>query len=439
MKSCLKTPSLPGSPDPGHLTPAGCRRKCVVFTGEGSEQVYWADEWDRTPTEPATKLSYQEILELKEIQQSLPHAAQPADLRPGKQLLSTVPIALLPLAAAEEAPSSPPPLSPPPQSPSAYQTPFIMPPGRAPRPAPPTRLASASLTHLRPPAPSPPRVKPAFAFLPLLSPAPAPTPPPVPAPTSSAATTGSYFPPYPPARSADDGEPDRVLPPRPRAIAIPNSNSNKQRQQHPAHGYEAAYRAAEAAAYSPPFGSSAYDYARDRRGMLGDHQRAGQVSVGFDVAGSSGSGGKATAAAAAATGSASANKERKKKKSFMLINDIEVEIEDDEWEEEPPIATPTPATSSGEDAFITFTPADTDTDLPPPRAPSFVPRHRALQLARAHVSDRDWPLSLARAGARELEARLEGVSLGCAGFLYIWAEGGRRRLSGGGGGGRRYL
>ncbi|KAJ7777137.1 hypothetical protein B0H16DRAFT_1226493, partial [Mycena metata] len=122
MKSCLKASSLPGSPD---VRNHSARRKCVVFNAEGTEEVHWADEWDRTPTEPATKLSYQELLELKEIQQSLPHAAQPADLRPGKQLLSTVPIALLPLAAAE---ASSPPLSPPPQSPSAYQTPFIMPP-----------------------------------------------------------------------------------------------------------------------------------------------------------------------------------------------------------------------------------------------------------------------------------------------------------------------
>jgi hypothetical protein len=54
MKSCLKGASLPGSPDPNHLF-----RKCVAFNAEGSEEVHWADEWDRTPTEPATKLSYQ--------------------------------------------------------------------------------------------------------------------------------------------------------------------------------------------------------------------------------------------------------------------------------------------------------------------------------------------------------------------------------------------
>ncbi|PPQ85234.1 hypothetical protein CVT25_010008 [Psilocybe cyanescens] len=35
-------------------------RKCVAFGAEGAlEEVYTADEWDRTPTEPARKLTYQ--------------------------------------------------------------------------------------------------------------------------------------------------------------------------------------------------------------------------------------------------------------------------------------------------------------------------------------------------------------------------------------------
>ncbi|KAJ7663942.1 hypothetical protein DFH06DRAFT_925378, partial [Mycena polygramma] len=118
MKSCLKTPSLPSSPDLSAQAP--CLRKCVAFNAEGSEEVHWADEWDRTPTEPAKRLSYQELLELKEIQQSLPHAPQPADahsLRPAKQLLSMVPIGLLPLGPAEPtSPVSPPPQSPPPET-----------------------------------------------------------------------------------------------------------------------------------------------------------------------------------------------------------------------------------------------------------------------------------------------------------------------------------
>ncbi|KAH6887215.1 hypothetical protein BKA70DRAFT_97069 [Coprinopsis sp. MPI-PUGE-AT-0042] len=59
-----------------------------------------ADEWDRTPTEPARNLSYQDLLELKEIQRTLPRADQPADAltgRSGSHYLKKVPIGLLPL------------------------------------------------------------------------------------------------------------------------------------------------------------------------------------------------------------------------------------------------------------------------------------------------------------------------------------------------------
>ena len=95
MKGCLK---LSSTPSPGHdsqghhhnehpgahaLTPASSpttasssstadaatttptqphsqtHRKCVAFCKEGTETVYPADEWDRTPAEPARKLSYQ--------------------------------------------------------------------------------------------------------------------------------------------------------------------------------------------------------------------------------------------------------------------------------------------------------------------------------------------------------------------------------------------
>ena len=38
---------------------AQTHRKCVAFCAEGSETVYPADEWDRTPAEPARNLSYQ--------------------------------------------------------------------------------------------------------------------------------------------------------------------------------------------------------------------------------------------------------------------------------------------------------------------------------------------------------------------------------------------
>ncbi|KAF9448230.1 hypothetical protein P691DRAFT_669863, partial [Macrolepiota fuliginosa MF-IS2] len=94
MKGCLKVPSR--APSPANDLP----RKTVCFCDDGEEQIWFADEWDRTPVEPARNLSYQDILELKEIQQSLPRAQQPADKiggKPASQFLSTVPIGLLPL------------------------------------------------------------------------------------------------------------------------------------------------------------------------------------------------------------------------------------------------------------------------------------------------------------------------------------------------------
>ncbi|KAF8236716.1 hypothetical protein L208DRAFT_1390509 [Tricholoma matsutake] len=132
MKGCLKTPG-----------PCGQRTrqcKCVAFGAEGSEEVYPADVWDRTPAEPARQLSYEDLLELKEIQCSLPRANQhsdPVSGRPASHYLTAVPIALLPLLP-------PPPPPPPPSSPSA----------------PPS---TPHLQH-RPPH----RSKPLFPFLPLL-------------------------------------------------------------------------------------------------------------------------------------------------------------------------------------------------------------------------------------------------------------------------------
>jgi hypothetical protein len=71
MKSCLKcttppntlappTPAEPASSmsaeAPDHRPPL-CN-KHVSFCDRGSEQVFVADEWDRTPMDPARKLSY---------------------------------------------------------------------------------------------------------------------------------------------------------------------------------------------------------------------------------------------------------------------------------------------------------------------------------------------------------------------------------------------
>ena len=57
------TASFPSTTDAAHTPPSlahtQTHRKCVAFCAEGSETVYPADEWDRTPAEPARKLSYQ--------------------------------------------------------------------------------------------------------------------------------------------------------------------------------------------------------------------------------------------------------------------------------------------------------------------------------------------------------------------------------------------
>ncbi|KAG7100117.1 hypothetical protein E1B28_001897 [Marasmius oreades] len=82
------------------------------------ENVYPVDDWDRTPMEPVrTPLSYKDILELKAIQRTLPHAQQlpdPFTGKPANQYLSNVPIGLLPLLpdTAPHTPSSTPNISP---------------------------------------------------------------------------------------------------------------------------------------------------------------------------------------------------------------------------------------------------------------------------------------------------------------------------------------
>jgi hypothetical protein len=64
MKSCLKSPSHSGSTTPCTLdsdTDEGTCKKHVAFCEEGTEQVFQADEWDRTPMEIAQRLSYESV------------------------------------------------------------------------------------------------------------------------------------------------------------------------------------------------------------------------------------------------------------------------------------------------------------------------------------------------------------------------------------------
>ncbi|KAG6918178.1 hypothetical protein DXG01_016163 [Tephrocybe rancida] len=194
MKGCLKSPI----PSPGLSDcPA---RKSVAFGEEVCEEVHFADVWDRTPSEPARKLTYQDLLELKEIQRSLPRANQLADPisgKPASHFLNQVPIGLLPLLSETEArtPNSSAATSPavsPPSTPSEYSTQSWGLPPPTPRPRPPpvvsTPWAPPHLQHLLPKSPPPQRQKPSFTFLPLLE-----TPP------SSAVS--SPFASHPPSRS----------------------------------------------------------------------------------------------------------------------------------------------------------------------------------------------------------------------------------------------
>lgn len=138
MKGCLKPSSRAPSPAAEHGAV-----KHVAFGREGSEEIFVADEWDRTPTEPARHLSYQDLVELDEIQRSLPSAYPPA--HPTSLYLSTVPVGLLPLLPHPDP---------------------VLPPLPVP----------ASTPVPRPPSHNNPR----FTFLPLLPRSPSPSPPPTP-------------------------------------------------------------------------------------------------------------------------------------------------------------------------------------------------------------------------------------------------------------------
>ncbi|KAH8831888.1 hypothetical protein DL96DRAFT_1459950 [Flagelloscypha sp. PMI_526] len=143
-KSCLKVSPLPSrsaTPD-SDATP----RKCVTWCSHMLEEVFEADDWDRTPHEPSKHLSYR-LLELKSIQRSLPYADQPPDPltgKPGASRLNKVPLTLLPLLPAE---SSPPPMSPPPSACSQSPSHMLSPTPTSP---PNTRKFNIAFTPLMP-------------------------------------------------------------------------------------------------------------------------------------------------------------------------------------------------------------------------------------------------------------------------------------------------
>jgi len=89
-KSCLKctagashvlykqpdSPSSPSSPsEQGLYSDSDSRarnRKSVTFTEEGEEEVFYVDDWDRSPAAVTERLTYKDVYELKELHISLP-------------------------------------------------------------------------------------------------------------------------------------------------------------------------------------------------------------------------------------------------------------------------------------------------------------------------------------------------------------------------------
>ncbi|KAI0319674.1 hypothetical protein OF83DRAFT_1109145 [Amylostereum chailletii] len=171
MKSCLKhtppptrnstPPPLSAPPTPSPITGPCTLHKHVSFGASDDYEVYAADEWDRTPTDVTPKLTYQDMLELKEIQLSLPRADQLPDpfrspySRPQTHYLRKVPIGLLPLlppetSACETTPASSISSS---ETASPVQTPSDLPP-YPPRPSLPSSSPYPPRPSVYPPRPS---------------------------------------------------------------------------------------------------------------------------------------------------------------------------------------------------------------------------------------------------------------------------------------------
>ncbi|OCH96383.1 hypothetical protein OBBRIDRAFT_822369 [Obba rivulosa] len=272
MKSCLKTPpptpDVSATPTPsgsGRASPTqgecGCERaptlrKTVSFCDEELEEVHEADEWDRTPAPVTPKLSYQDVLELKQLRLSLPRAPPPPTYRqpfstspppsthipfpisrfaaqpsltpsrwknrcqntsPDPEILpylEAVPIRLLPLLDSQQEPA--PTLQPPhPQIVSQRNDPYPSETQSETRPEPTMTTPTLSscrtlpLSNTHPPTPptppsTPPTASPAVSAKtlhntePQPSPVSVPMPPPVIHLQSPSATTSSPTPPSPP-------------------------------------------------------------------------------------------------------------------------------------------------------------------------------------------------------------------------------------------------
>ncbi|RPD64046.1 hypothetical protein L226DRAFT_569539 [Lentinus tigrinus ALCF2SS1-7] len=244
LKSCLKisppiTPDLSAASSPchsGRTSPSmasdsgsagSCCRKTVSFCSDDSlEEVFFADEWDRTPAAVTPKLTYQDVLELKQLRINLPYTPPPPPpssskppyplsrfastashtpskwknrsepQRPGVDpeilpYLDAVPIRLLPLLPQSPTEPSPPSSAPPephPQTPTPTASPETRPTIQS-RDPPELRMEPVISPSVSPPSvPSSPLQlrKQGFSFLPLL---PVQDPPPLPPPLTSTAPT----------------------------------------------------------------------------------------------------------------------------------------------------------------------------------------------------------------------------------------------------------
>ncbi|KAH9921735.1 uncharacterized protein BXZ73DRAFT_91751 [Epithele typhae] len=229
LKSCLKctppiTPERSAAPSPcnsGRTSPSlvsdsdssvsSCEKKTVVFCPEEElEEVFIADEWDRTPSSMTPKLSYQDILELKQLRVGLPFSPpQPTSRQPfttsspsssnkppfplsrfatapshtpskwknrsepsvDPQILpylDAVPIRLLPLLPDSPEPYPAPPPEPHPQTPTPTASPESRPSARPHLEPPELKIAPPALIPTFPPPSNPPPKRLGFTFLPLL-------------------------------------------------------------------------------------------------------------------------------------------------------------------------------------------------------------------------------------------------------------------------------
>ncbi|KIJ97665.1 hypothetical protein K443DRAFT_133768 [Laccaria amethystina LaAM-08-1] len=396
MKGCLKWQHSP-SPSPGiEYTHS---QKSVAFGAEICEQVYTADEWDRTPTEPARKLSYQDLLELKEIQRSLPHANQPADLlsgRAGSHYLSAVPINLLPLLAennssdssSQNSSSTPSPVSSP--CPGTLNWSHFPPPPTT-RQAPAAQWHPPHLAHLLPAKPTPQRQKPRFAFLPLLD-----TPPSSPFPSNPSSRSPS------PSLSLDlHSDTDQSLdPPTPSLDGSPASRASSCSPEPPSLRLPPPRtRTGGGDSYFPTFPSSASDERQQHQvpGLPGIHPAVAMTMATMRlhavpspnlVPPSPLSLGPPSSAPGLG-GEMNMNivpPKPRKKRNFIVVNDIEIELDDDddeeeeekkEEEEEPKLSmTPLPSSSSSSSSaavVVAPVPEKPTTNHPPPSPSSGLP------------------------------------------------------------------